>query len=139
MQWIWLFVIIIAIILDIFTSDFLFAGFALGGLIGLIFSFIGIPILPQIIAFGIIGILFIFTLYPIIKKKMNKDKLGTKRMEETYIGRIVTLDKDLSDESLIKFDGIYWTFKTISGPMNSGDVIKIVKIDGNKLIVEKSN
>ena len=139
MQWIWLFVIIIAIILDIFTSDFLFAGFALGGLIGLIFSFIGIPILPQIIAFGIIGILFIFTLYPIIKKKMNKDKLGTKRMEETYIGRIVTLDKDLSDESLIKFDGIYWTFKTISGPMNSGDVIKIVKIDGNKLLVEKSN
>ena len=139
MQWIWLFVIIIAIILDIFTSDFLFAGFALGGLIGLIFSFMGIPILPQIIAFGIIGILFIFTLYPIIKKKMNKDKLGTKRMEETYIGRIVTLDKDLSDESLIKFDGIYWTFKTISGPMNSGDVIKIVKIDGNKLIVEKSN
>ena len=139
MQWIWLFVIIIAIILDVFTSDFLFAGFALGGFAGLIFSFLGISIIPQIIAFGIIGILFIFTLYPIIKKKMNKDKLGTDRMEDTYIGSVITLDKDLSDEALIKFNGIYWTFKTITGPINSGDVIKIVKIDGNKLIVEKNN
>lgn len=136
MAWIWLLLIIIAIIADFFSSDFLFSGFALGSIIALLLSILNVNIVLQIVIFGAIGILFIFTLYPVIKKKIRKDNLGTPLMENNYIGKSFILDKDVNLETLIKFNGIYWTFKS-DIPLTKGTKVKITKIIGNKLFIEK--
>lgn len=137
MTWVWLILIVIALIIDFLTSDFLFSGFALGAFIALILNVIEVPLVAQIIIFGIVGVVFIFTVYPIIKKKISKDNLGTKVMEQNYIGRTLTLDKDLNDEALIKFEGIYWTFKSLDGYIQATSQVKIIEIQGNKLIIKK--
>lgn len=137
MIWLWLGIIIVAVVLDFVTSDFLFAGCGIGALVALILSAIDSSILIQIIVFAIISAIFIFTIYPKIKKKIAKDKLGTKTMEEEYIGRVITLDKDLDTEILMKFEGIYWTFKSDGEKINKGEAARIVAVRGNKLIIEK--
>ena len=42
-------------------------------------------------------------------------------MEQSYIGRKIILDENVEDSALIKFEGIYWTFKSVSGPLKKGD------------------
>lgn len=138
MEWIWLFVIIIAVILDFSTSDFVFSGFGVGAVLALILSVFGFSTIIQIIVFGVVGAIFIFAIYPVIKRKIKKDKLGTKVMEETYVGRIITVDQEISNEALMKFEGIYWTFKnTSNASISVGEKVKITGILGNKLLIEK--
>lgn len=136
MVWVWLLLIIIAVILDFSTSDFLFSGFALGSIIALVMSILDVSVSIQLITFAVIGIIFIFTAYPFVKKKLSKDKLDSKTMEENYIGRTFIVDKDITSEALIKFDGIYWTFKTKEF-IPRGTNVKIIEIQGNKLLIEK--
>lgn len=138
MEWIWLFVIIIAVILDFSTSDFIFSGFGVGAVLALVLSIFGLNIIIQIITFGIIGAIFIFAVYPVIKRKIKKDKLGTKVMEQTYVGKVITVNQEFTDEVLMKFEGIYWTFKNTSAESIAiGEKVKITGISGNKLLIEK--
>jgi membrane protein implicated in regulation of membrane protease activity len=58
-------------------------------------------------------------------------------MEESYIGREITVDEDLVQTARAKIDGIYWTIKNIGEPVKKGDKVKITGLEGNKLVVKK--
>ncbi|MGL5575529.1 MAG: NfeD family protein [Sarcina sp.] len=50
----------------------------------------------------------------------------------------MTVDQEFSNEALMKFEGIYWTFKNTGiESIHKGDKVKITGILGNKLLVEK--
>ncbi|MGL4739992.1 MAG: NfeD family protein [Sarcina sp.] len=136
MEWIWLIVIVVAVVLDLVTSDFLFSGFSIGAVVALLLDLLGVNIIIQIIVFGIVGAVFTFTMYPIIKKKLKKDNVRLNLMEENYIGQEFVLEKDVNDEILLKFQGTYWTFKT-KEPILKGESAKIIAVEGNKLLIEK--
>lgn len=138
MEWIWLIVIVVAVVLDLVTSDFLFSGFSIGAVVALLLDLIGVSIIPQIIVFGIVGALFTFTMYPIIKRKLKKDNVRLNLMEENYIGKEFILEEDVADEILLKFQGTYWTFKTRK-PILKGQTVKIIAVEGNKLLIEEVN
>lgn len=138
MEWIWLLVIVVAVILDLATSDFLFSGFSIGAVVALILDVIGISIIPQIIVFGVVGAVFTFTMYPIIKKKLKKDNVKLNLMEENYIGKEFVLEKEVIDEVLLKFQGSYWTFKT-KEPIECGKTVRVIAVEGNKLLIDKIN
>lgn len=137
MLWLWLIVILAGIIIDYLSSDVLFVGFSFGALGGIILSFLDANVIFQFLIFAIITIFFFFYIYPKIKKKIKVDNIGTKTMEETYIGRKVILDKSIDSSDLVKFEGVYWTFKSLSGPLEKGTKVEIIGIDGNKILVKK--
>ncbi|WP_300349012.1 NfeD family protein [Clostridium sp.] len=137
MVWLWLVVILLGVIIDYLSSDVLFVGFSFGALIGIVLAFFNVNVIFQFLFFSVITIFFFFYVYPKIKKKIKVDNIGTKTMEESYIGRKLTLDKDVNLSELVKFDGIYWTFKSLSGPLEKGTEVKIVGIEGNKILVKK--
>lgn len=137
MVWLWLVVILLGVIIDYLSSDVLFVGFSFGALIGIVLAFLNVNVIFQFLFFSVITIFFFFYVYPKIKKKIKVDNIGTKTMEESYIGRKLILDKDVNLSELVKFDGIYWTFKSLSGPLEKGTEVKIVGIEGNKILVKK--
>lgn len=47
------------------------------------------------------------------------------------------LDENVEDSALIKFEGIYWTFKSVSGPLKKGTEVEIIGIEGNKILIKK--
>lgn len=135
---IWVAIIIIAVLVDIFTSIFLFSGFSIGGIVALIMEFLGVPLYVQVIAFSIIGILFIVLVSPKIKKAIQNNKKNTvKTTEEQLVGREIIAEKDIRDEELMLFEGVYWTFKNNGQFIEKGDSMKVIAIDGNKIIVKK--
>lgn len=137
MLWLWIVVILAGIIIDYLSSDVLFVGFSFGALGGLVLAFLNVNVILQFILFAIITILFFFYVYPKIKRKIKVDNIGTKTMEQAYIGRKIVLDENIEDSALIKFEGIYWTFKSVSGPLKKGTKVEIIGIEGNKILIRK--
>ena len=137
MLWLWVVVILAGIIIDYLSSDVLFVGFSFGALGGLVLAFLDVNVILQFILFSIITIFFFFYVYPKIKKKIKIDNIGTKTMEQSYIGRKMILDENVEDLALIKFEGIYWTFKSVSGPLKKGTEVEIIGIEGNKILIKK--
>ncbi len=83
-------------------------------------------------------ILFLFV-YPVIRRAVKENIPKTKTMEESYVGNLFVMDEDISKNNLIKYKGIYWTMvpNEHEDEIKKGDTVKVIGIDGNKLIIEK--
>lgn len=132
----WLIVSIAAILIDIFTSAFLFVWFALGGIVAIISDLMGYGILVQVALFGVVSLISIAIGYPWAKKKFKNSIKRTPLMEETYIGKQFIAEEDIEKQTRIKVEGIYWTGYNKGKLIKKGDRFKITGIDGNKLIIE---
>lgn len=139
MAFLWLLIFVVTILLNFIITDFMFLGISVGALIAIVLDFLGMPIVFQIIVFGIVAVFVTVVFYPKIKKKLNEGKGKIKNLEEKFIGIEFTLSKDVNGEVLINFKGSYWTFKNKKEPLKAGDKVVIVEMKGNKLLIEKVN
>ncbi|WP_055070793.1 NfeD family protein [Clostridium massiliamazoniense] len=134
----WLAIIIIAILVDLFTSIFLFSGFSIGALIALVLNIFGVASHIQIIVFAVIGILFILIVSPKIKKNIAKNhKNRFKSNEERLIGKEFLAEQDIENEELVKLEGVYWTLKNEGALIKKGEIFKVISVKGNKIIIKK--
>lgn len=134
----WIIIGAVAIFIDIFTSSFLFIWFTIGSIVALIISSLGYSFSVQFIAFIFTSLVFLIVGYPIVKNTIKKSVPKTLPMGQNYIDRIITVDKDIKGEELIKIDGIYWTVVSEDTLIKKGESAKIIALDGNKFILKKS-
>jgi len=133
----WITIGIIAIAIDLVTSNLLFIWFTIGCLASLIAIILKCPLNVQIITFLITSTFFIIIGYPLAKETLKKSVKKIETMEEKYINRVITVNENIDNKSLIKLDGIYWTVVNCGKFLKKGDKAKIIRIDGNKLIINK--
>ncbi|MDU5106740.1 NfeD family protein [Clostridium sp.] len=133
----WIIIAAVAIIIDIATSNFLFAWFTIGAIAAMIADFFGISFGVQVIIFLVINLITVSLGYPWAKKKFKKSVKRTPLMEETYIGRIMKAEEDIIEKAKVKVDGIYWTVLNTGEEIKSGENFKIIGIEGIKLIIKK--
>ncbi len=133
----WIIIAAVAIIIDIATSNFLFAWFTIGAIAAMIADFLGISFGVQVIIFLVINLITISLGYPWAKKKFKKSVKRTPLMEENYIGRIMKAEEDIIEKAKVKVDGIYWTVLNTGEEIKSGENFKIIGIEGIKLIIKK--
>ncbi|MDO4536481.1 MAG: NfeD family protein [Clostridium perfringens] len=138
MIWAWLIVIVLGVIIDILSSAFLFVGFSLGALGAIIMNLLGLPVIVQFIVFAVISSLFFIFIFPKVRKNIKESHLGTKTMEQSYVGRSFILPENIENTALIKYEGVFWTFKSESGVIKKGETVKIIGIEGNKLLITKT-
>lgn len=134
---IWLIVSAVALIIDVATSSFLFVWFTIGGIAALIAFSLGGGTASQAITFCVVSSVCMAIGYPIVKKTIKKTVKRTPTQEENYIGKEFTLDEDVNEKALIKIEGIYWTVKNEGEPAEKGDRVRIIDIQGNKLVIKK--
>lgn len=135
---IWIIICIVNAIIDIATSSFLFIWFTFGGLSALIANNMGYSPSVQVGTFVLVSILFIIIGYPLVKQTIKKNIKKVSTQEEKYIGKVLKIEKDIEDKILFKIDGIYWTLKNSSKEnIKSGTNVKIIGIEGNKLLIKK--
>lgn len=133
----WIIVSVIALVVDIVTSAFLFLWFAVGGISAIIVLILNGNFAAQIVTFIAVSAVSMGIGYPFVKRTLKSTVKKTATMEEGYIGRKFTVDEDIIDKAEMKIDGIYWTIKNIGEPIKKGDTIIITSIEGNKLIIKK--
>ena len=136
----WLFWLVVAGIFfvgEIITVGFLVFWLGVGALFAMLVSFITNNIIIQTAVFVVSSVALIFLTKPLIKKYIdNQEFIPTNA--ESLIGKRGKVIKEISDCSgLVKINGEVWTAVSEDNSLIvNGRDVKVVKIDGVKLIVK---
>jgi membrane protein implicated in regulation of membrane protease activity len=138
MYWVWAILIIIFAVVEGMTFGLISIWFALGAIVALITSFLGVPILIQVIVFiSASGIMLVFT------KPIAKDFLkigGEKTNVESLIGASGHVIKEIEEFATgqVKVNGQIWTaLEEDSSPIEVNAEVLVVAVEGVKLIVKR--
>lgn len=134
----WLVAVVGFIILEAVTYQMISVWFVLGAIGGLIASLCGLNFSWQMGIFLAISIILLATLRPISMKLVKKQDF--KSNAEGLIGKSVLITEEVSNiegTGQGKINGMMWSVRgTTDAPIAVGEIAKIKKIEGVKLIVE---
>ncbi len=136
MVWIWLAVTVIAIVVEIITPELVSLWFAIGGIVGIAFSFIpGLPWWGEIIIFAVLSMILLLSLRPVLSKYLKRKSLATN--VDRLIGQDIRMitQADFDNLGTAKIGDIVWSVKSENqSSLLADEIVRIVAVDGNKLI-----
>ena len=144
MLYIWLAIIAVGLLLEAVEAGTLVTiWFSAGAIIPLIMSAFGITepwyIILQIVVFGIVTILCLVFIRKIAKRTLFKNSKEKTNMD-LNVGKIVKVSRIDGEFCYIKLNGIEYNVVDDDGEvLNFGDQVEILKIRGNKIVVNKIN
>lgn len=135
MFYFWLVLIIFLGFIEAITINLVSIWFIVSGLLALIVSFLTDNFVLQFGIFVIIGILLMFTTRKSLEQKLvRKEKTNLDRI----IGMKGVVTEKIDDLTVgeVKVDGKHWS-ATSKVPLEKGEVVKILKMNGVKLEVKR--
>ena len=140
--WIWLSIIIITIVLEIITTDIVSIWFTFGAVIPLFLSaFDVLNPLWQTVIFVVVSAVLISALRKVTIKFFFKNNTSKTNLD-TLIGEKHRLIEGTTFEKLGKLEIKDITWSVMGDNQQSikkGQIVEIVRIEGNKLIVKPAN
>lgn len=133
---IWIAVFVIALIVELATEQLISIWFAGSALIALLLAVLDVHWAIQLIVFVIVAAIAVgITQYLMVKKKNNVE---LRTNADAMLGEKIAVLEKVGPEQLGegKFRDVVWSLKS-DQVIEKGEYAKIVRIDGNKLIVEK--
>ena len=139
MDWIfWLVLVIILSFVEVATVNLVSIWFVASGIVAMILSFFIEDIAIVSTIFAILGIVLLIITRPIVNKLKSKDKVKTNLDRIIGEDAIVTQDIVKNEVGEVKVDGKRWSAISKNICLK-GDIVKILRIDGVKLVVEKES
>lgn len=139
MNWIfWLILVIVLSFIEIATVNLVSIWFVASGIVAMILSFFIEDMAIVSTIFAILGIILLIITRPIVNKLRSKDNVKTNL--DRIIGEDAVVTEDILKNEIgeVKVDGKRWSAISKNKCLK-GDIVKILKIDGVKLIVEKES
>ena len=139
MFWIWLAVMVIAVIVEILTTDLVSIWFTFGAVVPLFLSAFDIlnPIWQTVIFVAISAVL-IATLRKVTMKFLFRNNQSKTNLD-TLIGEKYRLVESTDFDTLgkVKIKDVDWSVQgDKQQTIEKGSIVEVVKIEGNKLIVK---
>ncbi len=139
MNWIfWLVLVIVLSFIEIATVSLVSIWFVASGIVAMILSFFIEDTAIITTVFILLGIFLLVLSRPIVNKLRSKDNEKTNLDRIIGESAIVTEDIKKNEVGEVKVDGKRWSAISKEKCLK-GDRVKILKIDGVKLIVEKES
>ena len=139
MQFVWLGVVVLMLLIEAATLGLTTIWFALGALISMVLAFLNLPLAWQILLFLVISsVLLLFTR----KVAVEKLKIGkTKTNAESIIGKSGFVVAPVTEEQKgqVKIEGQVWTAASSEGAeLQIDEKITVEKIEGVTLYVRRT-
>lgn len=136
---IWILIAVIFAVVEAFTMGLTTIWFTVGGVGACIIALLGGPLWLQITVFLIVSIILLYFTRPLAEKRL---KIGHEKNNiELLIDKtcLVTSTIKPYQPGQVKLDGLTWTAVVNENKetLEKGELVKIVKIEGVKLIVER--
>src|ERR1700743_2572312 len=137
---IWLALILIFVIIEVVTVDFIGLMLAVGGIAGLIASLFHAPFWLQVVIAAVVTLLLLFTVRPPLKRFLQRGGDRTKGLVDALIGQsaIVVLDYNGKPQLAKLSNGETWTVKREdeeSSGFHEGDRVVVTAINGSTATV----
>lgn len=139
MNWIfWLVLVIVLSFVEIATVSLVSIWFVASGIVAIILSFFIEDTAIITTIFILLGIFLLVISRPIVNKLRSKDNEKTNL--DRIIGETAIVTEDIKKNVVgeVKVDGKRWSAVSKEKCLK-GDTVKVLKIDGVKLIVEKES
>lgn len=137
--WIWLGILVVSAILEFVSLQMVSVWFCVSSVVAVILDLCGVAIWVQALVFVTLALILLICLRGFCLKYLLKND-NTKTNVDNLIGSKHTLIEAIHGEKSgsIKINGVVWT--TVcekEKKIEKGQKVKIIRVEGNKLIVEK--
>ena len=137
---IWLVILIVLLVIEVITLGLSTIWFAGGALAAFIAALLGANVAVQVVLFLAVSILLLIFTRPVVMRMLNKHKTATNA--ESLIGEqaIVTQTiNNLMGRGEVFINGLEWMARSQqdNDTIEKDTVVRILRIDGVKLIVER--
>ncbi len=136
-QWIWLIVIVLALIIEAMGPQIVSIWFAVGGVASFICALIGLNFTIQISAFVAVSIIALIATKPLVAKMKKADVNPTNA--DRYIGmegKVTTAIRGIEGTGRVLVSGNSWSAVS-DEDLDEGTFVKVLAIEGVKLRVKK--
>jgi membrane protein implicated in regulation of membrane protease activity len=133
---VWASIFIFAGIIEASTMDMTSIWFAAGALVALILDLFNVNIYIQVIAFVVVSAALLLSLRPLFARYLKKNDIKTN--VDRLVGKIAVCTGAIIDgeRGEVRIDGKIWTAIS-EGDVNIGEKVKVLAIEGVKLVVKK--
>ena len=135
MVYIWLALTVVFVIIEVATTDIASIWFAAGALVSTVIAWIAPQTVAlQAVAFAVVTVVTMYFTKPLLTKYLTKK---TPTNMDMYIGQNAVAIADITPDKpgRATVGGLTWQAKS-SQVINSGQLCRIVKIEGVSLVVE---
>ena len=134
----WLAAIVVFLVLESVTYQFICIWFA-GGALGALAAYgLGATVNVQIVVFFVVSIILLVLTRPAVKKLTHKKRVKTNI--DSVVGKIVVITETVDNTAgtgKAKLDGMEWTVRSFDGTViEQGTNVTVKEVSGVKLIVE---
>ena len=142
MLYIWLALAIVLAVTELVTAGLTTIWFSLGALASLLLVLCGVDnITVQIVVFVLVSLISLIATRPLVKKYINKKVQPTNA--DRCIGKEAFVTEEINNilsKGAVKVNGIEWSARSEDDSViANGEKVKIISIDGVKVIVKKTN
>lgn len=136
----WLVLVIILTGIEIVTLGLATIWFAGGALVACIVALCHGPFFLQIIVFLLVSIVLLLFTRPVAMRYLNKNR--TKTNVDSLVGQDAVVLQEINNlkaKGSVQINGLEWTARTSKGQgtIPAGEIVKVMKIEGVKLIVQR--
>lgn len=141
MPYIWLGVLVLAVILEAFTFALVSVWFVPGALVSMILAFIpGVPLWVQIVVFLTLTLVLMIFLKPIADKILIGKRVATNA--DAVIGEMAVVTEPINNieaKGQVKVKGQIWSARASdqNTTYEIGEILNVIAIEGVKLICKK--
>lgn len=136
---VWVIGIVVFLLLEAATYQFICIWFAGGALGALIFWALGLGMNVQISAFFIVSAILLILTRPLVKKITANRRIKTN--VDVIPGKVCLVTEEinnLSESGKAKLDGMEWTARSKNGEViKEGSTAEVIEVSGVKLIVKE--
>ena len=136
---IWLIIVAVMLIIEIFTMGLTTIWFSLGAVAAAIASGLEAPIWLQIVLFSVVSVLVMILVRPFAVKVINKERIKTN-IEEIVGEKAVVIEEidNEKEKGMVRYRGVEWMARSVDGSILAVDeIVTIDTVSGVKLIVKK--
>lgn len=142
MVYVWLAVIIVAVVAEALTTQLVSIWFAAGGVMGLILSAAGVDPWVQVLVAALVTLICLLATRPFVKKKLSFQKVSTNA--DRYVGQTGIVVEDIdnrTEKGQVKVLGSVWTARSALGDdiIAKGTEVHVNRLEGVRLFVEPQN
>ena len=132
----WLIIIIILSFLEAITVNVVSIWFIVSGIVAMLLSFFIEDLLIQFAVFVILGLILLLTTRKLVTRLLKTDNVKTNFDRIVGMTGIVTEKIEKNKLGEIKVDGKKWSAEA-NETIEIGEIVKVLKINSTKVIVEK--
>lgn len=138
MEWVWLAAMVVFLIMEASSVLLVSVWFVVGSLVALIATLLGAPLWLQVALFLVVSVGLLLSLRPLLRKFYTPKKIQTNA--PANIGKLAVVTEridNLRAQGAVKLSGLVWTARSVDeSTVEVGSVVRVVRIEGVKLIVE---